>query len=98
MPVFSSSSRLIFLVIGCIAINATIYNLTMSYCILAGIKPDASVGQAFNHIGDVLMGALIGMLAKTTITREDPTPKPTKVEVVNTVAQPVPTEEANANP
>lgn len=85
-----TDNKIIFIVIGSIAFLASVYLATMAYCIIAGIKPDASIGQAFNHAGDVLLGALIGVLAKTSVTtagNEGSTP----VTITNTPGEPVQT-------
>ena len=57
--------RIILLVVGTIALLSFVYVVTMAVCVLNGTNPPAIVSAAFSHAGDVLLGALIGLLINT---------------------------------
>lgn len=85
----TTNPKLIYVVVGSIAGLASIYVLTMAVCIVLKIEPTGSVIQAFNHSGDILLGALIGVLVNT---RSQPA-EPTETKIVNPPNQPIPTTE-----
>ena len=57
--------RIILLVVGTIAVLSVIYVVTMAICVLMGTTPQPIVAAGFSHAGDVLLGALIGLLINT---------------------------------
>ena len=97
---------MIFLIILTLAVNATIGVGTLAYCLISQTEPNAALLTAFVAIVNFVLGAISGMLVKTSPTEatKQPLPNPpsppmpmnanpTQVEVVNTPVNPVPTEE-----
>ena len=97
---------IIIFVVLTLAINATIGVLVLGYCIITGRSVDPVLLTPFVGIVNFVLGAVAGMLVKTSPTESTrqplpnpPSPppltndNPAKVEVVNTPTDPVPTEE-----
>ena len=97
---------MIFLIILTLAVNATIGVGTLAYCLISQTEPNAALLTAFVAIVNFVLGAISGMLVKTSPTEatKQPLPNPpspppptndnpTPVQVVNTPVNPVPTEE-----
>jgi hypothetical protein len=100
-----SNKWMILLIILTLAVNATIGVGTLAYCLITQTEPNAALLTAFVAIVNFVLGAISGMLVKTspTETTKQPLPNPpspipngapTPVEVVNEPTNPVPTEEA----
>jgi hypothetical protein len=101
----STNKGVIFVVVCTLAINLSIGFSTLSYCLINKIEPNQVLLTSFISITTGLIGWLGGVLSKTSPTEatKAPPPIPTdgvtvggppaKVEVVNTPAAPVQTEE-----
>jgi hypothetical protein len=63
MPV--TNQKLIFIVVCTISSLAAVYVILLGFLAVFGHEPPSNVQQAFNHAGDVLLGALIGLLVNT---------------------------------
>lgn len=68
---FTTSLRIITIVVCGIAIDATIGLITLSYCLIAGIKPDPTLITAYVGMTGGLFGALSGLLVNTRTTHTD---------------------------
>lgn len=69
---FTTSLRIITIVVCGIAIDATIGILTLSYCLVVGIKPDPTLITAYVGVTSGLFGALSGLLVNTRTTHAPP--------------------------
>ena len=65
---FTTSLRIITIVVCGIAVDATIGLLTLSYCLIFGIKPDPTLITAYVGMTGGLFGALSGLLVNTRTT------------------------------
>jgi hypothetical protein len=65
---FTTSLRIITIVVCGIAIDATIGILTLSYCLIAKIEPDPTLITAYVGVTSGLFGALTGLLVNTRTT------------------------------
>jgi hypothetical protein len=98
-----TNMRVIMLVVITLALNATVGLSTLAYCLVMKIEPNQVLLTAYLSIVTGLLGLIGGMLTKTSPTETTKSPPhndgitaggPTaKVEVVNTTAAPVQTEE-----
>ena len=100
-----TNKGVILVIVLTLAVNATIGMATLAYCLISQTEPNAALLTAFVAIVNFVLGAISGMLVKTSPTEatkqplpNPPSPAPTKenpaqVEVVNTPVNPVPTEE-----
>ena len=78
--------RVVFLVVGTLALAVLIYCITLSACALLGIKPDTKVIEYLKDIGLLCAGAIAGILSRTGNQTGTP-----QVEVINTPTNPVET-------
>ena len=95
-----TNKTVIFLVVLTLAVNATIVVATLAYCLATGRELNAALLTAFVGVGNYVLGAISGMLVKTSPTEatkatpvQSTSDNPTPVQVVNTPNSPVPTEE-----
>lgn len=61
----TTSIRIITIVVCAIALDATLGLLTLSYCLILGIKPDPTLITAYVGMTGGLFGALSGLLVNT---------------------------------
>jgi hypothetical protein len=101
-----TNMRIIMIVVITLALNATVGLSTLAYCLVFKIEPNQVLLTAYLSIVTGLLGLIGGMLTKTSPTETTKVPPPVpptngitvggppaKVEVVNTPAAPVQTEE-----
>ena len=100
-----TNKGVIFVIVSTLAVNATIGMATLAYCLVSNTEPNAALLTAFVAIVNFVLGAISGMLVKTSPTEatKQPLPNPpspaptgdnpTPVQVVNAPNAPVPTEE-----
>ena len=60
-----TSQKLIFIVVCTIASLAVVYVVTLGWLAVNNQEPPTNIQQAFNHAGDICLGALIGLLVNT---------------------------------
>ena len=101
-----TNKGVILVIVLTLAVNATIGMATLAYCLISQTEPNAALLTAFVAIVNFVLGAISGMLVKTSPTEatKQPLPNPpspppptndnpTLVQVVNQPTDPVPTEE-----
>ena len=101
-----TNKGVILVIVLTLAVNATIGMATLAYCLISQTEPNAALLTAFVAIVNFVLGAISGMLVKTSPTEatKQPLPNPpspppptndnpTPVQVVNQPTDPVPTEE-----
>ena len=103
----STNKGVIFVIVCTLAVNATIGMGTLAYCLIFKVEPNAALLTAFVAIVNFVLGAISGMLVKTSPTEATkatpvaplppPIPptdgEPTEVVVTNKPTDPVPTTE-----
>lgn len=89
---------IIFVIVITLATNATIGVSTLCYCLVMKVEPNTALLTALIGIVNFVLGAIGGMLVKTSpteATKQQPSADvPVPVAVVNKRSEPVPTEEA----
>jgi uncharacterized membrane protein len=66
----STPKSLIFIVVCTIAVLSTVFMVTEAYCAIQGVQIAENIQSAFTHAGDILLGALIGLMINTRTTTE----------------------------
>lgn len=74
-----TSQKLIYIVVCTIALMAMIYVGILGWLAINNQEPPANVQQAFNHAGDICLGALIGLLVNTRVMTAPPQVEVTKL-------------------
>ena len=88
-PKLPSNSHIITIVVVSLAISAIAGVLTLAACLFFNKEVNVALLTAFVSIVNFALGAIAGVLAKTYAT---PTNETQKAEIINTAANPVPTE------
>ena len=98
-----TNMRVIMIVVITLALNATVGLSALGYCLVMKVEPNQVLLTAYISIITGVLGIIGGMLTKTSpteTTKATPIPPPlppngapAQVEVVNTPAAPVQTEE-----
>jgi hypothetical protein len=93
----STNKGVIFIVVIALAVNATIGVCVLGYCLVFKVEPNTTLLTAFVGMVNYILGAVSGMLVKTSPTETTkapvtPTPdSPAPVQVMNQPDKPVPT-------
>lgn len=80
--------KITFIVVSTIALLSAVYIGTLAYLTVMGINP-GDVLKDFTNAGNVIVGALIGLLINTRSQPSEPTP----TTIVNDSSKPVPVRE-----
>jgi hypothetical protein len=94
----STNKGVIFVIVITLAGNATILVCTLAYCVIFKIDPNTVLLTAIIALVNYILGAISGMLVKTSPTSATASPSapsgsPAQVLVANTPDDPVPTTE-----
>lgn len=96
-----TNKNVIFVIVLTLAVNGTMGMGTLAYCLVYKVEPNTALLTAFVAMVNFILGAISGMLVKTspTETTKQPLPNPPSpngapvpVEVVNEPSDPVPVE------
>lgn len=82
--------RVVYLVVGTLALAVVFYAITLTLCALSAIEPTADVLTAFKDLAIFASGALAALLARTGTVPEKVAP----TEVVAPAGQPLPVQES----
>jgi len=72
----STNKGVIFVIVCTLAVNATIGMATLAYCLVFKVEPNAALLTAFVAIVNFVLGAISGMLVKTSPTEATKAPPP----------------------
>lgn len=96
-----TNKAVITVIVLTLAINATLGMVTLAYCLVYKVEPNTALLTAFVGMVNYILGAVSGMLVKTSPTETTKQPPPASpppdsvvpVTVVNEPDDPVPTVE-----
>lgn len=84
--------KIVFMVVGTLAMAVVIYCGTLSFCAIMGIEPSPKVLEYLKDIGLLCAGAISGILSRTGATPDASNPQP--VTIQQPANNPVPVDQA----